>query len=480
MSSKSENDRLIDEILRQTSQKKAAAEEPAAPVQTAAAEEEPEVKEYHPRTVQEPAPEPDADLVEEKTTIQPAVKVTAAPAPMLDVPVEEASEKEPPKRKPKSSSSGKKHKKKRRRKHRSAKVYGVLIMLVLIFVISISLAVGIIQIGKDMLGLNGTETLVVFTIPEGATTQQIAEDLEAAGIIEIPEAFVYFSRLSKADASYVAGEHEVSSSMAYETLIDELTGVAVDDRVSVDVMFPEGISLYDAAEKLEENNVCEAEKFIYYFNAGGYGYAFEALLPTMTSNMKFCKMEGYFFPDTYTFYEEMEPDDVCRKIYMNFNAKMTEERLARMEELGLTLDELVTFASMVQAEAGNVDVMKDVASVFWNRLNTPNTFPKLQSDPTRVYVEEVIKPHIDLPDERIYNAYNTYECAGLPAGAIGNPGMDAIEAVLYPNDTPYFYFYANVKTGITYFSETLEEHNEKIAMVEQMNAEAENAEGGVE
>ncbi len=476
MSSKSENDRLIDEILRQTSQKKPAAEPVAA---APALQEEPEVKEYQPKPAQELQPEQDAELMEEKTTIQPAVRLPGAE----DAATEEPASPLPPVRTARNhqnsnAAPAKKRRKKRRRKHKSAKVYGVLIILVLIFVISISLAVGIIQVGKDMLGLNGTETLVVFNIPEGATTQQIAEDLEAAGIIEIPKAFVYFSRLSNADASYVAGEHEVSSSMAYETLIDELTGVAVDDRVSVTVMFPEGISLYEAAEKLEENNVCDADKFIYYFNAGGYGYDFEKLLPTMVSNMKFCKMEGYFFPDTYTFYEEMEPDDVCRKIYMNFNAKMNDERLARMQELGMTLDELVTFASIVQAEAGNEDVMKDVASVFWNRLNSPDTFPKLQSDPTRVYVEEVIKPHIDLPDERIYNAYNTYECAGLPAGAIGNPGLDAIDAVLYPNETTHLYFYANVKTGITYFSDTLEEHNEKIAMVEEMNAAAE--EGGAE
>jgi UPF0755 protein len=186
-------------------------------------------------------------------------------------------------------------------------------------------------------------------------------------------------------------------------------------------------------------------------------------------------MEGYLFPDTYTFYEDMDPEDVCRKIYMNFNSKITDEDYARMEELGLTLDETITFASMVQAEAANEGEMKDIASVFWNRLDNADTYPLLQSDPTSKYVEETIKPNIELPDELIYNAYDTYVCSGLPAGAIGNPGQAAIEAVLYPNETPYFYFYANVDTGVTYFAETLEEHNQNIEMVAQQQQEAAQA-----
>ncbi len=366
-----------------------------------------------------------------------------------------------------------KKKTKKRRKHRSARIYGVLIMLTLIFVISITLAVGIIEVGKDMLGIDGTQTLVVFNIPEGATTKDIAESLHEQGIIRIPQAFVYFSRLSKADASYVAGEHEVSSAMAYETIINELTGqtATVEEREVVDVMFPEGCTLYEAARKLEEAEVCDASRFLYFFNAGGLGYEFEEHLPASTSKLKFYRMEGYLFPDTYTFYKEMEPEDVCNKIYVNFNSKITDEDYARMDELDTTLDEVITLASMVQAEAANDAEMPKIASVFWNRLHSDD-FTQLQSDPTSKYVEQTIKPNIELPDELIYDAYDTYVCTGLPAGAIGNPGRAAIDAVLYPDDTPYYYFYANIETGVTYFAETLEEHNANIAMVQQQQADA--------
>ena len=187
-------------------------------------------------------------------------------------------------------------------------------------------------------------------------------------------------------------------------------------------------------------------------------------------------MEGYCFPDTYTFNEESDPADVCRKIYMNFNLKITEEDYARIEELGSTLDEIITLASMIQAEAASPDVMADVSSVFWNRLKYPDQFGggKLQSDPTTRYVQRVIKQNIELENQQIYDAYDTYVCTGLPAGAICNPGMDAIHAALYPSETNYFYFYANIDTGVTYFAETLEEHEANIAMVEgQQNGGAE-------
>ena len=370
----------------------------------------------------------------------------------------------------------KKRKAQKARHQRSARVYGVLMMLTFVFVVSISLAVGIIEIGKDMLGINGSQKIVLFNIPEGATTKEIADNLYEDGIIRIPKAFIYFSRLSKADANYVAGNHEISASMAYETLIDELSkSMTSDDNQNVvDIMFPEGINLYDAAMKLQENNICDAEKFLYYFNAGNLGYEFESHLPAATSSLKFYRMEGYCFPDTYTFYEESDPADVCRKIYMNFNLKITDEDYARIEELGSSLDEIIILASMIQAEASSPDVMEDVSAVFWNRLKYPEDFGggRLQSDPTSKYVDRVIKQRIQLENQQIYDAYDTYICNGLPAGAICNPGLDAIHAALYPSDTNYFYFYANIDTGITYFAETLEEHNENIAMVQrQQNGE---------
>lgn len=398
----------------------------------------------------------DADDISDKTGVyQTDVKVRKRPD---DFNITEAPAK-------------KKKKKKKRKKYR---LPGVLILTTLIFAVSISLSLVIIAYGKDMLGIGKSDATQIIIIPEGATTEEISLMLEADGIIKSPEFFQLFSRLSKSDASYIAGEHFVRPNMAYETIIQELTSMVSEEGEQVEVMFPEGVTLVDAAYKLEEAGVCSAEDFIFFFNSGGYGFEFENKL-TSTSSMKFYRMEGYLFPDTYFFYENMDPEQVCQKIYLNFEQKMTEERYAKMESLGLTLDQLVTFASIVQSEAPSKDTMTMVASVFWNRLNNPDVFPLLQSDPTTYYAEDVIKPNMEIYDQLMIDAYDTYTSAGLPPGAICNPGIEAIDAVLENFQSEYFYFYANVNTKQTYFAATLEEHEANEAMVQQQIADAEAA-----
>ena len=175
-------------------------------------------------------------------------------------------------------------------------------------------------------------------------------------------------------------------------------------------------------------------------------------------------MEGYLFPDTYTFYLDEDARIVAKKFCKNFNLKITADIYGRMEDLGMELEELLTIASMVQAEARSVSDMKKVASVFLNRLEKPNEYPLLQSDPTKNYVEDIIIPNIEVPSKAMYEAYNTYEGSGLPPGPICNPGLDAINAVLYPTDTDYYFFCANVETGEVFYAETNEQHEENLVL----------------
>lgn len=355
--------------------------------------------------------------------------------------------------------------KKKKRKKRRSRLPGIIILTTFIFAVSVCLSLVIIAFGRDMLGIGKSENTHLIVVPEGATTAEIATILKDEGIIKSPECFQLFSRLRKSDSLYIAGEHFVRPNMAYETIINELTTIEDETKETIEVTFPEGSTLFEAAQILEENNICSADDFIFYFNSGGLGFEFENRLPTDTS-LKFYKMEGYLFPDTYFFYEDMEPEQICQKIYLNFDNKMTDERYARMESLGLSLDQLITFASIVQKEAANTDTMTLVASVFWNRLRNPDIFPLLQSDPTSNYAE-FIKSKMDVYDKTVIDAYDTYVGPGLPPGAICNPGIEAIDAVLEAFESNYFFFIANIYTGQTYFSETLEEHNAYQEMVEQ-------------
>lgn len=365
---------------------------------------------------------------------------------------------------------------KKKRRRMSGRLPLVLIVTTVIFTVAISLSILIISVGRDMLAIGKSDNIKIVTIPEGSNTEDVAQLLYDEGIIKMPKAFVFISKLGDSDTKYIAGEHELSPSYAYETIINELTTDKSLEKETVDVTFVEGCDIISAGKQLEEAGVCEAERFVYYFNAGDYGFEFENYLPASTAS-KFNRMEGYLFPDTYTFYVDTDPEVVCQKIYKNFDEKFKPEYYTQMKKMNMTLDEVVTLASIVQAESPDVETMKKVASVFENRLANPEEYPKLQSDPTTYYVDEVIKPNIEIPSEAIFEAYDTYQCNGLPPGAIGNPGTDAIEAVLYPADTDYYFFYANIDTGETFFAETDEGHEANKDMVsEQQSADDENGE----
>ena len=180
--------------------------------------------------------------------------------------------------------------KKRKRKRKRNRLPGVLILTVFIFAVSICLSLVIIAFGKDMLGIGKGDTTHLIVVQEGETTDQIAQMLHEEGIIKSPECFKLFMKLRKSNDTYIAGEHFLSPNMAYETIISKLTDYEEEEKETVEVTFPEGITIYDAANILEENGVCSAEDFIFYFNSGGYGFEFEQRLPVDTS-LKFNRME---------------------------------------------------------------------------------------------------------------------------------------------------------------------------------------------
>ncbi len=369
------------------------------------------------------------------------------------------------------------HHKKKKKKRRS-RLPGVLILTVFIFAVSICLSLVIIAFGKDMFGIGKDDTTKMIIVPENTNTEQISQQLYDEGIINSPKCFQLFSKFRKTPDVYLPGEHFVSPNMAYETIIDTLTNEAEEEKKeSVNVTFREAITLYEAADLLEQQGVCKASDFMFYFNAGGYGNRFEDKLNKNTSTLRFAdtRMEGYLFPDTYTFTKEMDPEQVCQKIYYNFDQKLTDERIKKMENLHLSLDQLVTFASIVQAEAPNREDMNHVASVFWNRLEHEDaeTVGMLQSDPTKNYANYTIKPHMTVLNNDIVKAYDTYQSKGLPPGAICNPGIDAIDAVLEKMPSEDYYFIANIYTQKTYFSKTNDEHEQKKAMVKADEAQYE-------
>lgn len=352
-----------------------------------------------------------------------------------------------------------KEKKRRKKRGHGHLIFGLLLSAIIISV-SILAAVFILKWAKELLGIDKAEREVVLDIPMNSSTVDIAEILYNEGIITDVNLFRVFSKFKGADGTYIAGSHILSPKMNYNQIIEVLQEEIEEQRETADIVFPEGITLYEAAQKLEEKNVCNAAEFIEVFNTSKFGFDFEERV--RVSSMKFYKMEGYFFPDTYQFYVEEDPRIVAKKIYRNFEARITPDLYGRMKDLDMELEEVLTLASIVQAEAANTRDMKKVASVFYNRLNNPDEYPLLQSDPTTNYVEDIIMPNIEVRSKKIFEAYDTYQGAGLPPGPICNPGLDAINAVLYPAETDYYYFCSNLETGEFFYAETLAEHEQNL------------------
>lgn len=225
----------------------------------------------------------------------------------------------------------------------------------------------------------------------------------------------------------------------------------------VRVTFPEGSSVVQIAQKLEESGVCSASEFIAEannpLNLEGFGFS----IPNPEERAFL--LEGYLFPDTYEFYRNESAPNAIKRFLRNMQSKITPEILARCDELGYTLDEILALASIVQEEAGDPTEMVKVSSVLHNRLKS-SRFPKLQCDVGTFYLREFVKPFVD--EERyevLIELYNTYNCEGLPAGPITNVGTDAINAALYPSDTDYYFFITDSE-GAYHYAETWNEHQE--------------------
>jgi len=227
----------------------------------------------------------------------------------------------------------------------------------------------------------------------------------------------------------------------------------------VRVTFPEGLTSVEIAEKLEQNGVCSAADFmsaVRDFDAVKDDYA--CLASVKNADQRAFALEGYVFPDTYDFYRGESAQKALSRFLSNANRKLTEERAARASQLGFSMDEIVTLASVIQEEAGDPNEMPKVAAVMHNRLKSPD-YGMLQCDVTIHYVNDRItdSPYLS-GDTSVYaERYNTYKVKGLPVGAICSPGLAAIDAALYPADTNDFFFVTDADMNY-YYAETYEQH----------------------
>ena len=330
-----------------------------------------------------------------------------------------------------------------------------IVYIVAVLVISVFASWTIIEVANDVFAFVKSDEAVTVVIEEDMTATDVAQMLYENGIIKYPTVYELFIRLKEESTDYLVGEYEISPSMNYGDINDAFTYVAnIKEQVSITV--PEGYTVDQIIDLLVKNGVGTRDGFVSAINEYEYDYRFMEGLDKLDPERKY-RLEGYLFPDTYYFFKDMSEIDAINKFLVNFDRKVPDEYYERADVLGMTMDELITLASMIQAEGRSLTDFENISSVFHNRLANPRSFPKMQSDATLQYILDKRKTALTAADLQIDSKYNSYMYPGLPPGSICNPGLDAINCALYPAETNYYYFLADGH-GNTYFSETNEQH----------------------
>ncbi|MBP9988883.1 MAG: endolytic transglycosylase MltG, partial [Ruminococcus sp.] len=233
--------------------------------------------------------------------------------------------------------------------------------------------------------------------------------------------------------------------------------------LTVKVTIPEGYTVLQIAQRLEENHVCSKSAFLELCKRPIEGFNLE------NTEDRYYPVEGYLFPDTYEFYSNTSPQEALNKFIENYKVKITDEYKTKAEKLGYTMDEMLTLASIIQKECDkDIAECQKVSAVFHNRLKSPD-FPTLGSDVTTFYITKNLgellgyNSNVEMSEQnadvrKYIDLYSTYYCKGLPVGPICNPGTKAIEAALNPSDEDYYYFLTDPSGEHFYYAKTDSEH----------------------
>ena len=352
------------------------------------------------------------------------------------------------------------------------------IWLVLAVTIGISLGRLLWVCATDVLAFGRDNQEITITITADDTVDTVTDKLFDAGLIQYKELFKLYAGLAKADQKISAGTYVLNTQYDYHALVNGMTASS-SYREVVKVTIPEGYSCAQIFELLESKGVCTVETLEQY--AATSEFASYKFLEGVPRGHKYC-LEGFLFPDTYQFYTNDTPQRIFDKLLSRFGDQVDEElqeyiislnetMATKMRRLGysqsvidaskFTLYDVITLASIVQKESAHSGENYEIASVFFNRLSHPNSYPFLNSDATVVYAHGG-KQDLTADDYKLDNPYNTYVVKGLPAGPIANPGLSAIMAALRPADTNYYYFVLDPSIGEHLFSATYQEHQDKV------------------
>ncbi|HEM3597256.1 TPA: endolytic transglycosylase MltG [Streptococcus suis] len=404
----------------------------------------------------------------EATLIAPSVAVSKEP-----IKVEESQ----PRRRTHS-----KNKQKRKKQDRTAKrIVAVVMSLVVVFFLA-TCTFGFFWVKSSLEPVN-TEATKTFQveIPEGSSTKEIANILFENDLIKNATVFNYYSKI-KSYNNYQSGFYNLSQSMSVDDLakaLQESGTPTAQEEPAGKVLIVEGYTLTQIANSVTLNAKTDdktdktpftSEEFLATVTNQEFIERMVATYPNLFASLPAAdsgviyRLEGYLFPAVYDYYDDATIEDLVEQMISTTDARL-QPYYEAIANKNLTVNEVLTLASLVEKEGSTDEDRRNIASVFFNRLNAEMP---LQSNIAILYAQGKLGEETTLAedtniDTSIESPYNIYWRAGLMPGPVDSPSLSAIEAVLNANATDYYYFVADVTTGTVYFANTIEEHDQNVA-----------------
>ena len=404
----------------------------------------------------------------EATLIAPSVAVSKEP-----IKVEESQ----PRRRTHS-----KNKQKRKKQDRTAKrIVAVVMSLVVVFFLA-TCTFGFFWVKSSLEPINteATKTIQV-EIPEGSSTKEIANILFENDLIKNATVFYYFSKI-KSYNNFQSGFYNLSQSMSVDDLakaLQESGTPTAQEEPAGKVLIVEGYTLTQIANSVTLNAKTDdktdktpftSEEFLATVTNQEFIDRMVATYPNLFASLPAAdsgviyRLEGYLFPAVYDYYDDTTIEDLVEQMISTTDARL-QPYYEAIANKNLTVNEVLTLASLVEKEGSTDEDRRNIASVFFNRLNAEMP---LQSNIAILYAQGKLGEEITLAedtniDTSIESPFNIYWRVGLMPGPVNSPSLSAIEAVLNANATDYYYFVADVTTGTVYFANTIEEHDQNVA-----------------
>ena len=329
-------------------------------------------------------------------------------------------------------------KRRRSRRHKNSGCAGTMVYVIAVVGASLVISLAAIFTANDVFAFVKDNAMQQFYVSENTKLADLAKDLDKQGIINYGTVFkAYLAVKGDSADDVLAGEYQLNPSMDYGQIIDKLTNSSSSDTLQITI--PEGYSVAQVRQLLLDNHVCTADALDKVLNQ----YPFKHDFLQDEKPVEEGWLEGYLFPDTYEIYTgNGSVVDTVNKMLNNFASRYDSEITDGANELGRSMHDIVTVASLVEREAQRDDERARIAGVIYNRLNNSSEFPYLQVDASVLYGLGRTSGKLTDEDLKSDSPYNLYTAEGLPPGPICNPGYASLYAASHPESHDYYYYVA--------------------------------------